>query len=137
MSYRREVETLLGKERLTKLLNHVRGGNMSDDQIWYFVEQLGKLAEINPNKLLENHMIRMSRDRYRQQDTELIEVMCDWWEWGLYEMTQDKAIDILDRVEAAAERFVQKSERKESDNFPPGRIICTFFAKCRKTEHTF
>ena len=47
MSYRGEVESVLGKERLTKLLNHVRGGNMSDDQIWYFVEQLGKLAPIN------------------------------------------------------------------------------------------
>ena len=98
MSYRREVESLLGKECMTKLLDHVRGGKMSDDQMRDFVEQLGELSEIDPNVLLGNHMRRMSRDRDRRQDTELIQVMNDWWSENLCEMTKEKAMDILVRA---------------------------------------
>ena len=95
MSYRREVETLLGKECMTKLLNHVRGGQISDDQMRHFVEQLGDLSEIDPNVLFGNHTRRMSRDKDREQDTELLEVMSDWWKCSLFEMTQERAMDIL------------------------------------------
>ena len=98
MSYRREVENLLGKYCLTKLLDHVRGGKISDDQLKNFVEHLGELSEINPNVLLGNHMRRMSRDKDRKQDTELLEVMYDWWTNKLCEMTQDQALDILVRA---------------------------------------
>ena len=95
MSYRREVESLLGKECMNKLLNHVRGGKMSDDQMRDFVEQLGELSEIDPNVLFGNHMRRMRRDKDRDQDTELLEVMTDWWKWSLFEMTQERAMDVL------------------------------------------
>ena len=98
MSYRREVETLLGKECMTKVLNHVRGGKMSDDQMRNFVEQLGELSEIDPNVLFGNHIRRMSRDKDRRPDTELLDVMNDWWYKSLFEMTQDKALDILVRA---------------------------------------
>ena len=98
MSYRREVESLLGKECLTELLDHLRGGKMSDDQLKDFIEQIGDLSEIDPNVLLGNHMRRMSRDKDRNQDTELLEVMNDWWTNKLCEMTQDKALDILVRA---------------------------------------
>ena len=98
MSYRREVKSLLGKECMTKLLNHVRGGKMSDDQMRYFVEQLGELSEIDPNVLFGNHIRRMDRERDRRQDTEIDEVMHDWWESKLCEMTQDEARDILVRA---------------------------------------
>ena len=103
MSYRREVESLLGKGCMTKLLDHVRGGKMSDDQLRGFVEYLGELSEINPNVLLGNHMRRMSRDKDRKQDTELLEVMYDWWTNKLCEMTQDKALDILVRALSQSE----------------------------------
>ena len=72
MSYRREVDSLLGKECITKLLNHVRGGNMSDDQIKQFVEKVGELSEIDPNVLFGNHKTRMRRDKDRAQDIELL-----------------------------------------------------------------
>ena len=98
MIYRREVDSLLGKECITKLLNHVRGGNMSDDQIKQFVEKVGQLSEINPNVLLGNHKRRMNRERDRRQDTELLQVMYDWWESKLCEMTQEQALDILVRA---------------------------------------
>ena len=98
MSYRREVENLLGKECMTKLLNHVRGGKMSDDQMRDFVEQLGELSEIDPNVLFGNHIRRMTRERDRRQDTELLQVMYDWWESKLCEMTQEQALDILVRA---------------------------------------
>ena len=95
MSYRKEVENLLGKECMTKLLNHVKGGKMSDDQMRDFVEQLGELSEIDPNVLFGNHTRRMSRDKERAQDIELLEVMSDWWKCSLFEMTQERAMDIL------------------------------------------
>ena len=95
MIYRREVESLLGKGCMTKLLDHVRGGKISDDQMRYFVEQLGELSEIDPNVLFGNHTRRTSRDRDRTQDTELLEVMSDWWKCSLFEMTQERAMDIL------------------------------------------
>ena len=95
MSYRREVERLLGKECLTKLLNHVRGGKMSDDQMKDFVQQLGELSGIDPNVLFGNHTRRMSRDKDREQDTELLEVMSDWWKCSLFEMTQERAMEVL------------------------------------------
>ena len=95
MSYRKEVESLLGKECMTKLLNHVRGGKMSDDQMRDFVEQLGELSEIDPNVLFGNHTRRMSRDKDRAQDTELLEVMSDWWKCSLFEMTQESAMEVL------------------------------------------
>ena len=95
MIYRREVENLLGQGCMTKLLNHVRGGEMSDDQMRYFVKQLGELSKIDPNVLFGNHTRRMSREKDRAQDTELLEVMSDWWKCSLFEMTQDKAMNIL------------------------------------------
>ena len=98
MSYRREVESLLGKECMTKLLDHVRGGKISDDQLKCFVEHLGELSEIHPNVLYGDHLRRMSRDKDRKQDTELLEVMYDWWTNKLCEMTQDEALDILVRA---------------------------------------
>ena len=98
MSYRREVESLLGKECITKLLNHVRGGKMSDDQMKCFVEQLGELSEIDPNVLFGNHIRRMNRERDRRHDIELLQVMSDWWESKLCEMTQDEATNILVRA---------------------------------------
>ena len=98
MSYRREVENLLGKECLTSLLNHVRGGKMSDQQLKDFVLHLGELTKTDPkapNILYGKHTLRMSRDRGRGQDTELLQVMCDWWENSLFEMTQDAGIKAL------------------------------------------
>ena len=47
MSYRREVENLLGKECITELLNHVRGGKINDQQMKDFVLQLGELSKID------------------------------------------------------------------------------------------
>ena len=71
---------------------------MSDDQLKCFVEHLGELSQINPNVLLGNHMRRMSRDKNREQDKELLEVMYDWWTNKLCEMTQEKAMDVLVRA---------------------------------------
>ena len=69
---------------------------MSNDQLKCFVEHLGELSQINPNVLFGNHIRRMNRDR--RQDIELLQVMHDWWESKLCEMTQDKAMDILIRA---------------------------------------
>ena len=98
MSYRREVERLLGKKCMTKLLNHVRGGKMSDNQMKDFVLELGELSKRvheDPNTLFGNHTRRMSRDRKRKLDTEILEVLNDWWGTSLYQMTQSQAVEAL------------------------------------------
>ena len=71
---------------------------MSDDQMKYFVLHLWELSKTDPeapNILYGNHRRRMSRDRDRGQDTELLQVMSDWWENSLFEMTQEAAITAL------------------------------------------
>ena len=101
MSYRREVENLLGKECITKLVNHVRGGRMSEDQLKCFVQHLGELSNTDPeapNVLYGNHMRRMSQSKDRRHDIELREVMSDWWGESLFELTQSQALDILVRA---------------------------------------
>ena len=98
MSYCWEVENLLRSNCMRQLLDHVRGGKMSDDQMRDFVEQLGELSEIDPNVLFGNHIRRMNRERDRRQDIELLQVMYDWWDSKLCEMTEDKAMNILVRA---------------------------------------
>ena len=101
MSYHREVENLLGKECITKLVNHVRGGRMSADQLKCFVQYLGELSYTDPeapNVLYGNHKRRMSQNKDRPYDIELREVLSDWWGEVLFEMTQAQALDILVRA---------------------------------------
>ena len=101
MSYRREAENLLGKECMSALLDHVRGGKMKDDKLKDFVEHLGELSKTDPkapNTLYGKHTLRMDRERDRGQDTELRQVMSDWWESSLFEMTQEAAIKALVKV---------------------------------------
>ena len=93
MAYRKDVENLLGQGCMTKLLNHVRGGKMSDDQMKDFVLQLGSSED--PNILFGNHTRRMSRDRKRKLDTEILEVLNDWWGTSLYQMTRSQAVKAL------------------------------------------
>lgn len=99
MSYLREVENLLGKECKTELLNHVRGGKMSDNQFEDFVRHLGGFED--PNTLYGKHTQRTNRDRERGRDTELRQVLCDWWERKLFELTKEEAINAL--VEALSQ----------------------------------
>ena len=103
MSYRREVENLLGKGCITKLVNHVRGGRMSADQLKCFVQHLGELSNSDPeapNVLYGNHLRRMSQAKDRRYDIELLEVLSDWWEWweGEEEMTLSQALGILSQA---------------------------------------
>ena len=96
-TYRREVEGLLGKECVTKLCYHVMGGEMSEDELKYFVQHLGELSNTNseaPNVLYGNHLRRMRRYD-RRYDLELLEVLSDWWGESLFEMTLSQALNIL------------------------------------------
>ena len=98
MSFLREAENLLGKECMTELLNYVRGGKMSDNQFRDFVFQLGEpsdSASNAPNILFGKHTIRMRRDKERELDTELIQVLSDWWETSLHAMNRPAALDLL------------------------------------------
>ena len=121
MSYRREVENLLGKECITKLVNHVRGGRMSADQLKCFVQHLGEISNTDPeapNVLYGNHMRRMSRSKDRTYDIELREVLSDWWGESLFEMTKSQALDILVRALSQPE----VSAREFAVRLYPGHI---------------
>ena len=115
MSYHREVENLLGKECITKLVNHVRGGKMSADQLKCFVQHLGELSNTDPeapNVLYGSHMRRMSQNKDRPFDIELLEVLSDWYNVSLFAMTQSQALDILVRAlsqpEVSAREFAAR-----------------------------
>ena len=98
MSFHREAENLLGEECMKELLNYVRGGKMNDSQVRDFVFQLGEpsdSASNAPNILFGKHTIRMRRDKERELDTELLQVISDWWETSLHVMTRQAALDML------------------------------------------
>ena len=98
MSFQREAENFLGEECMKELLNYVRGGKMSDNQLRDFVFQLGEpsdSASNAPNILFGNHTRRMRRDKERELDTELIQVISDWWETSLHAMNRLAALDML------------------------------------------
>ena len=97
-NYRKEVEGLLGKECIKKLINYVKGGEMSEDELKYFVQYLGELSSTDPeapNVLYGNHKRRMSQTKDRRYDIELLEVLSDWWGESLFEMTLSQALNIL------------------------------------------
>ena len=74
---------------------------MSDDQMKDFVLELGELSKKgseDPNILFGNHRRRMSRDKDRQLDTEILEVMNDWWGSSLYQMTPGEALETLTKA---------------------------------------
>ena len=101
MSYRREVEALLGKELMTVVVNQLKEGIMTDAQMMEFVLQLGILSKTDPtapNILLGNHKRRMSRDKDRRWDTEFLEVMDDWWGESLYQMSPSEALETLEKA---------------------------------------
>ena len=98
MSFQREADNLLGEECMTELLNYVRGGKMSDNQFKDFVFQLGEPSDGSsnaPNILFGKHTIRMRRDKERELDTELLQVISDWWETSLHAMNRRAALDML------------------------------------------
>ena len=98
MSFLREAENFLGEECMKELLNYVRGGKMSDSQFKDFVFQLGEPSDSSsnaPNILFGNHILRMMRDKERKLDTELIQVISDWWETSLHAMNRQAALDML------------------------------------------
>ena len=98
MSFQREAINLLGEECMKELLNYVRGGKMSDNQFKDFVFQLGEPSDSSsnaPNILFGNHILRMMRDKERRLDTELNQVISDWWETSLHAMNRQAALDML------------------------------------------
>ena len=100
-NYRKEVEGLLGKECIKKLINYVKGGEMSEDELKYFVQYLGELSSTDPeapNVLYGNHKRRMSQTKDRRYDIELLEVLSDWWAEGEEEMTLSQALGILSQA---------------------------------------
>ena len=74
---------------------------MSADQFTCFVQHLGELSNTDPeapNVLYGNHMRRMSQNKDRPFDIELLEVLSDWYNVSLFAMTQSQALDILVRA---------------------------------------
>ena len=103
---------------------------MTDDQMKHFVEHLGEISEIDPNVLFGNHVRRMSRDKERRQDTELLQVMYDWWENRLYEMTQEKAMDVL--VEAVSQPEVNCKNLANQLSPVPNQVYMAYSSPIRE-----
>ena len=96
MSHFLDVERLLGRDTLARILNYVISGNLSDQKIKDFAQRLGSDPE--SNILFGNHTTRVGRDRERGKGEEVREVLSDWWNQELHAMTKEDAIGRLVEV---------------------------------------
>ena len=90
MAHFHQVEGRLGKGAVKLLLDSARNGDISDDQMDCIADLLGRQPG-EPNNVFGGHKQRMERDRDKDKHVMLKYILCDWWQFGLYELTHDEA----------------------------------------------
>ena len=51
-----------------------------------------------PNDVFGRHRQRMERDRDKDKHVMLKYILCDWWQFGLFELTNEKALEKIVQV---------------------------------------
>ena len=100
MSHSCNVEDKLGEDVVNEIIDHVQNGLMSDQNMTDFAKRLGKLAN-DPeaaNVLYGQHMMRMERSRNRNNSSEMMAILSDWWNHELFNMTTDDALKKLIKI---------------------------------------
>ena len=92
-----EVEKRLGKRAVKLLLDSARNGDITDDQMDCIADLLGRKPG-QPNVVFGMHSQRMERDRDKDRDVMLKYILCDWWLFDLFELTNEKALEKLVKV---------------------------------------
>ena len=97
MAYFHDVEERLGKQTVKLLLDSARNGDISDDQMDCIAELLGRQPG-GPNEVFGKHRQRMERDRDKDKHVMLKNILCDWWQFGLFELSSEKAFEKIVKV---------------------------------------
>ena len=97
MSNDRDVEDRLGKEFVSKILDHATGGNLEEADLQQIAKQLGELSA-GPNSVLGNHKRRMNSSRNVHHRVEMKAILSDFWNDKLYDMTREGGRDALIEV---------------------------------------
>ena len=90
-----EVEGRLGKQAVKLLLDSARNGDISDDQMDSIADLLGRQPG-EPNVVFGRHKQRRHRDM--DWHVMLKYILCDWWQYELFELTNEKALQKLVNV---------------------------------------
>ena len=97
MAHFHKVEGRLGKRAVKLLLDSARNGDITDDQMDCIADLLGRQPG-EPNAVFGRHKQRMERDRDKDKHVMLKNILCDWWQFGLFELTNEKALEKIVKV---------------------------------------
>ena len=92
-----QVEERLGKGAVKLLLDSARNGDISDDQMDCIADLLGR-HPCQPNNVFGKHRQRMERDRDKDKHAMLKYILCDWWQFHLFELTSEEALQKIVKV---------------------------------------
>ena len=95
MSNDKDVENLLGKDFVSKILDHASEG-MEENDLKQIARQLGEKSD-GPNIMLGNHKRRMN-SRNVHHRVEMKAILGDFWNEKLYDMTREGGRDALIEV---------------------------------------
>ena len=90
---RRNLDKIFGSDNIDLLRGHVQGGNVTKEDITEFAELLGNNNE--PNRILGNHKRRMEQKNEGRYDVEVMEILNDWWNEELFDLSTDDAYQKL------------------------------------------
>ena len=86
-----QAEERLGKEAVKLLLDSARNGDISNDQMECIADLLGRQPG-EPNNVFGRHRQRMENYKDKEKHAMLKYILCDWWQFDLFELTSEKAL---------------------------------------------
>ena len=87
MSNDKAVEDLLGKDFVSKILDHASEG-MEESDLKQIARKLGEMSD-PPNRVLGAHKGRMSNKKVHHR-VEMREILSDFWNVRLFDMTREE-----------------------------------------------
>ena len=87
MSNDRSVEDLVGKDFVSKILDHASEG-MEESDLKQIARKLGEMSD-PPNRVLGAHKGRMSNKKVHHR-VEMREILSDFWNVRLFDMTREE-----------------------------------------------
>ena len=97
MAHFHQVEERLGKGTVKLLLDSARNGDISDDQMDCIADLLGRQPG-EPNNVFGGHRQRMERDRDKDKHVMLKYILCDWWQFDMFDLTSEIALQKIVKV---------------------------------------
>ena len=92
-----QAEERLGKEAVKLLLDSARNGDISNDQMECIADLLGRQPG-EPNNVFGRHRQRMENYKDKEKHAMLKYILCDWWQFDLFQLTSEKALKKIVKV---------------------------------------